>query len=327
MIIIRTPYRIPLAGGGTDLDFYYKKKGGLFISGTFNQYIFVSLLQRPIDSKISIQTFNTQILTDVHKVKNKIVRETLNYFKIKKKIQIGTFSTLPTSSGLGSSSSLTVGLVNGILKLLNNKKKNKKEIAKIAFKIERMRLGIKGGWQDQIMASFGGLNKVRIKKNGQFEVQKINIKKTILKKIEKYFFLIYTDKTRNSSKIINSQKKNLINTIDIYDRIKNLVIEFEKALKKGNAIQIGKIFNEQWNLKKKLSSNISNSKINKFYEKLMLSKNFVGGKLIGAGGGGFFLMVSKNPNKTISFLKKKKLNYLKLRFTSSGTSQIVNSNV
>ncbi len=190
-----------------------------------------------------------------------------------------------------------------------------------------MRLGLKGGWQDQIMASFGGLNKVRIKKNGQFKVQKINIKKTILKKIEKYFFLIYTDKTRNSSVIINSQKKNLNNTINIYDRIKNLVDEFEKALQKGNSIQIGKIFNEQWNLKKKLSPNISSSEINKFYEKLMLSNNFVGGKLIGAGGGGFFLMVSKNPNKTMSFLNKNNFNFLKLRFTSSGTSQIVNSNV
>ena len=87
MIIIRTPYRIPLAGGGTDLDFYYKKKGGLFISSTFNQYIFVSILQRPIDSKISIQTFNTQILDDVHKVKNRIIRETLNFFNIKKKFK------------------------------------------------------------------------------------------------------------------------------------------------------------------------------------------------------------------------------------------------
>lgn len=220
-----------------------------------------------------------------------------------------------------------MGLVNGILKLLNNKKKNKKEIAKIAFKIERIHLGLKGGWQDQIMATFGGLNKVRIKKNGQFNVQKINIKKKILKKLEKHFFLVYTDKTRSSSRIINSQQKNIKNTLNIYDRIKNLVLEFEKALKKGNFIQIGKIFNEQWHLKKKLTPNISSSNINKFYDKLMSSKNFVGGKLIGAGGGGFFLMVSRRPKESANFLKKYKFNFLKFRFTSNGTSQIVNSNV
>ena len=144
MLIIRVPYRIPLSGGGTDLSFYYKKKGGLFISSTFNQYIFVSILLRPIDNKILIQSSNTQITDDIFLIKNKIIKETLRYFKIKNKIQVGTFATLPSSTGLGSSSSSTVGLVHAILKLFK-KKRTKKKIAKIAYLIERKRLKFTGG--------------------------------------------------------------------------------------------------------------------------------------------------------------------------------------
>ena len=324
MIIIRTPYRIPLVGGGTDLDFYYKKKGGLLISGTFNQYIFVSLFESSQDNKISSQVLNTELTKDIKIIKNKIFKETLKFFKIKKSFRIGTFSTLPKGSGLGSSSSLTVGLVNGIYRLFK-KKKSKKKIAMIAFNIERKKLNFKGGWQDQIMASYGGINKIKINKNGKFRVSKLDLRRSIIQKIERHFFLIYSGITRNSSKIIKSQIKNKKKTIKIYDRIKVLVYEFEKALKKGNIYKIGKIFNEQWFLKKQISKEISSSSINKFYQNLLKEKSFVGGKLIGAGGGGFFLMVSKNSKKTQNYLKRKKINFLKIRFTNSGSSQIVNT--
>ena len=121
MIITRTAFRIPLAGGGTDLDFYYKKNGGDLISSTFNQYVFVLLAERPIDDKILIQTTTTQFANNINKVKHKIIREVLKYFNIKKKIQVSSFSTLPTSSGLGSSSALIVGLIKAI-SILKKKK-------------------------------------------------------------------------------------------------------------------------------------------------------------------------------------------------------------
>ncbi len=114
MIITRTAFRIPLAGGGTDLDFYYRRRGGKLISSTFNQFVFVLLADRPIDNKILVQTTTTQFSNDINKVKHEIIREVLKFFNIKKKIQIGTFSTLPTSSGLGSSSALIVGLIKAI---------------------------------------------------------------------------------------------------------------------------------------------------------------------------------------------------------------------
>ena len=181
MIITRTPYRIPLAGGGTDLDFYYKKRGGLLISATFNQFVFTILLRRPIDDKILIQTTDTQFARNTNQIKHKIIREVLRFFKIKNRIQIGTFTTLPTSSGLGSSSALIVGIIFGLSKMLGVKL-SKKEIAKAAFFIERKKLKHHGGWQDQIISSYGGINKIKILKNGKFTVHKINIKKKILNK-------------------------------------------------------------------------------------------------------------------------------------------------
>ena len=161
MIITRTPYRIPLAGGGTDLDFYYKKRGGLFISATFNQFVFAIILRRQIDDKVLIQTTDTQFARSTNQVKHGIIREILKFFKIKNKIQVGTFATLPTSSGLGSSSSLIVGIIFGLSKMLRIKL-SKKKIAKIAIFIERKKLKFQGGWQDQIISSYGGINKIKI---------------------------------------------------------------------------------------------------------------------------------------------------------------------
>ena len=156
MIINRTPYRIPLAGGGTDHKFYYKKNGGLLLSATFNQYVYTLITERKIDTKILVQTTSAAFSKNVNKVKHPIIKAVLNYFKIKNKIQIGTFATVPTSSGLGSSSSLVVSLIKSISKLKKIKLSNKR-ISEIAFNIERKKLGLVGGLQDQIIASIGGI--------------------------------------------------------------------------------------------------------------------------------------------------------------------------
>ena len=317
MIITRTAFRIPLAGGGTDLDFYYKKNGGDLISSTFNQYVFVLLAERPIDDKILIQTTTTQFANNINKVKHKIIREVLKYFNIKKKIQVSSFSTLPTSSGLGSSSALIVGLIKAI-SILKKKKFSKSKIAKIAFLIEREILGYSGGWQDQIIASYGGIQRIKINRKGKFSSSSIEIKKKTLKILEKKLILVFTKELRNSSKVISSQKINLKKTINVYNSIKSLVPDMRVSLKNGNYIKLGKIFHQHWKLKKQLSKEISNSKIDQIYLELMKEKSFLGGKLIGAGGGGFFLMVSNNIKKSILYLKKKKLNYTKFNFSFGG---------
>ena len=322
MIITKTPFRVPLAGGGTDIDFYYRKRGGLLISACLKQYVYILILKRELDKKILIQTTSTEFVSNFKKIKHDIIKATLDYFNIKNKIQIGTFSTLPTKSGLGSSSSLIVGLINGFLKL-KNIKLDKRKIAKIAYEIERIILKKDGGWQDQIAASYGGLNKISINKKGSFNIQKIKIKPKIQNKIEKNLILIFSNEVRDSSSVIENQRKNLKkrNIIEIYDQIKEKVTLLEVAIKKGDLKNIGNIFNEHWILKRKLSTKISNSGLDKFYIKLMKSNLFYGGKIIGAGGGGFFLMVMKN-KKAVDHLKQNNHHFINFRLENSGSKFI-----
>ena len=319
MIISKTPFRIPLAGGGTDIDFYYKRKTGLFLTCAFNQGIYVSVSKRPLDKKILIQTTSTQFCYSVDNIKHEIIREVLKHFNIKNQIQINCFSTLPTASGLGTSSSLIVGLITAIKKLLKLKLTRKK-IVETAFNIERRKLGLRGGWQDQIASTFGGIIKVKIDKKGKFNVHKIRVKKKIIDKLNSHMVLVFTNETRDSSKIIKSQDKKI--NIEYYDKIKKLVPSMNSAILKGDYEKIGQLFHTHWNIKKKLSKNITNSSIDKVYKNLLKDKNIIGGKIIGAGGGGFFLMVTRNLKKTILKFQKQKLNFTKLEIGKAGSSLI-----
>lgn len=324
MIVYKTPYRLPLAGGGTDIDFYYKKKGGLLISATFDQYIYTFSSERPLDDRILVQTTESEFANSTKKVKHSTIKKVLEYFKINNKIQIGTFSTLPTKSGLGTSSSQMVGLINNLSK---HKKINlsKKEIVNLAYHIERKLLKDDGGWQDQIAACYGGIIKIKINKDGNYSVKEIRIKDKIRKKIQKNLVLVYTDETRFSSKIIKNQRKSLKKNdiIKTYDQLKKKVIFLENALIKGDLKKIGEIFNSHWIIKKKLSNFISNNFLDKMYINLMKSDKFYGGKIIGAGGGGFFLMVSKDIDQAIRYLKSKKMKFTKIKFEKNG-SKLVN---
>lgn len=317
MIIVRSPFRIPIAGGGTDLDFYYKKKGGDLISATFNQYIYLLISERKIDKKILIQTTDTQFANKLDNVKNKLIKSVLFYFKINKSIQIASISTLPTRAGLGSSSTFIVGLTKGIAELKKDFL-SKKKLAKISYYIERKKLKLDGGWQDQIIASYGGLQRIKIDKKGNFKCKKLKIKKKNLGNLEKHFLLVFTEEIRDSKNIILEQRKNLKNSIIRYDKIKSKVQIIEKALMEGDEKKIGQIFHEHWTEKKKLSNKISNVKLDEMYKEMMTSNQFHGGKIIGAGSGGFFLMVAKKTQPAIVFLKKKKYKYLEINFDHSG---------
>ena len=319
MIIVRSPFRIPLAGGGTDLDFYYRKRGGDLISATIDQYIYILISKRPLDKKILIQNTEIQFSDNIKKVKNNLFREVLSHLGFKNSIQIANISTLPTQTGLGSSSTLTVGLIKGLLKM-KNYNINKNKLAKMAYLIERQKLKFDGGWQDQIIASYGGIQRIKINKKGKFKSNGIKIKNNNLLKLESHFILVYTEETRNSEKIITEQRKNDKKIIHNYDKIKAKVKIMEKFLIEGNVAQIGNIFHDHWIEKKKLTKNISNKKLDKMYKDMMHSKLFYGGKIIGAGGGGFFLMVSKNKNRSFEFLKKIKFKFTKIKFDHLGAT-------
>ena len=319
MFLSKTPYRLPLAGGGTDIDFYYKKEGGFLISASISEYMYTYISLRPFEKESLIQTTDTQFVDNNYKIENELIRETLKYFKIKDKVHVGCFSTMPTKTGIGSSSSLIVGLIKAISKFkkinLNNN-----QIIKLSYKIEREILGIDGGWQDQIMATLGGIRKIIINKNGQITTTEININKKILSKFQNKILLVFTKEIRDSSQVIKSQRMQGPIIIKKYNAIKDLAKSFEMLLKKEKFNSIGKLFHTHWLIKRELSAKITNNYLDSIYIKLMRNKSFVGGKIIGAGGGGFFLMVTNSINESKNFLKKNKLTFKKLSFEKNGST-------
>lgn len=318
MIISKTPYRLPLSGGGTDIKFYYSKRGSEFISSSINEYVYVLLSPRKIDNNFLIQTTSTQFSISLSDINHDLIRETLKYFKISEKLHIGTYSTVPTRTGLGTSSAMVVGLINCINKFKNFKLK-KKKIYEIAYKIERNICRIQGGWQDQIVSTYGGAIHARITRNEKIFIKKFRFLNNLKKIINNNFILVYTNTKRDSSEVIKSQFKNQNNSIKFYDQIKLLNKKMTDFAKDNNVAQIGKLFSNHWNIKKKLSNKMTDAYLESFYKKLEKNISILGSKLIGAGGGGFFLICVKNKKNVIQVLKSKKINFLDLRYESKGS--------
>jgi len=318
MIISKTPYRLPLSGGGTDIKFYYSKKNSEFISSSINEYVYVLLSHRKIDNNFLIQTTSTQFSISLSDINHDLIRETLKYFKISEKLHIGTYSTVPTRTGLGTSSAMVVGLINCINKF-KNFKLNKKKIYEIAYKIERNICRIQGGWQDQIVSTYGGAIHARITREEKIFIKKFRFSNNLKKIINNNFILVYTNIKRDSSEVIKSQFINQNNSIKFYDQIKLLNKKMVDFVKDNNIEQIGKLFSNHWNIKKKLSNKMTDAILESFYKKLEKNISILGSKLIGAGGGGFFLICVKNKKKVIQVLKSKKINFLDLRYESKGS--------
>lgn len=323
MIISRTPYRLPLSGGGTDIDFYYKKSGGHLISISIDEYVYVLLMPRLIDKNYLIQTTKTEFRNNLSQIDHELIRETLRYYNIREKLHIGTYSTVPTRTGLGTSSAMVVGLINCIKKYKKLKLTNR-EIINDAYKIERKICKIYGGWQDQIVSQLGGYLDIKISKNEKIRIKKIKINKKINEIVNNNFLLVYTEIKRNSSSVILSQKKRKNNILKYYDKIKSFNKPILKALDSSLVREVGYIFDKHWSLKKSLSNQITDKKIDGFYNNLIKKYNVYGGKLIGAGGGGFFLVCTDNKKKLIKKLKKNKVNFIDFSIEKYG-SKIINS--
>jgi D-glycero-alpha-D-manno-heptose-7-phosphate kinase len=299
-VIIKTPLRIALGGGGTDLPFYSKERGGFLITAAIDEYISVSMASRPLDEQILVQTTSVQFANNINDVKNDLIRETLRYFKRTRAIQVATFSTLPTGIGLGSSSSMIVGIVNAI-STLNGQPLAPIELAYTSWIIEREILGFAGGIQDQYIAALGGIQILIVEKNGKVLAESLNIKEEIIVELEHRLVLVYSGKKHDSRKIVKSQEIDFEHKIGIYDAIKEIGVQSVDLFRKGDVQGLGEVMDEHWKLKKQLSKNISNSYLDDQYIQLKEIGAW-GGKLVGAGGGGFFLMVVTGNVK--EYLKK-----------------------
>jgi D-glycero-alpha-D-manno-heptose-7-phosphate kinase len=320
-VIIKTPLRIALGGGGTDLPFYSKVRGGLLITAAIDEYISVSAASRPLDEQILLQTTSVQFSKNINDVENPLIRETLRYFNRTNAIQIASFSTLPTGIGLGSSSTLIVGIVNAI-STLNAQPLPPMELAHTSWKIEREILGFAGGIQDQYIAALGGIQILTVEKNGKVLAEPLNIKEESRLELERRLVLVYSGKERDSMSIIKSQEVDFETKIAIYDAIKEIGVMSVDIIRKGDIQGLGEVMDEHWKLKKQLSKNISNSYLDDQY--IQLKENgSCGGKIIGAGGGGFFMMaVTGNVNEYLKNIFDLGFHSLDWQFDNQGSHVI-----
>ncbi len=324
MIISKTPYRISFFGGGSDYPTWYKANGGAVISSTIDKYIYISCRELPpfFKHKYRIVWSLLESVKKIDHIKHSAVREMLKYYKIKNGMEIHYDGDLPARSGMGSSSVFVVGLMN-VLNSFKNKTINKKKLAINSINFEQKILREVVGSQDQIAASYGGFNKIIFKPDGSFIVNPIKVNKKTIVKLNKNLLLIYTGLPRTAhniaktyvEKLKNYKKKNIL-------KILNLVDLAEKALKNDDLNLFAELLHESWLEKKSLGTLISNSKINDIYNHA-IKKGALGGKLLGAGGGGFFIFfvpLEKQKNFINSF---KNLIHIPFNFSYEGSKLIL----
>ncbi len=291
MIISQTPLRISFAGGGTDLKEFYSKSQGKVISSAIDKYIFVVVKKR-FDDKIRVGYTRTEMVDSIDELQHELVREAMRKVGIFKGIEITSMADIPSAgSGLGSSSTLTVGLLNALY-TYKGTPKPPEVLAREASEIEVDILKKPIGKQDQYIAAYGGMRVITFNKDESVLVRPAKISDENKIKLNFNLLLFYTGIPRKSETILTEQKNNtLINKekFKTLEKMKMLVDDMENCLSKSSLDEFGRILGEGWLHKKKMASKITNHKINAIYEKA-LDAGAIGGKITGAGGGGFLLL-------------------------------------
>ena len=322
MIITKTPYRISFFGGGSDYPSWYKKNGGAVLSSTIDKHIYITCRFSPgyFKQKYRIVWRKIENVKKINEINHKAVRYLLKHLNIKDGLEIHYYGDLPARSGMGSSSSFTVGLMQALYKI-KNIKLTRAELTKKSINFEQNIMREVVGSQDQTSASYGGFNRILFNKNNSINVKRVSSKKNI-KKLNDNLILIYTGINRTAHKIANQYVSKLTTAKkENISKILNYVKEGEHILKHGNIDDFGRLLNDAWMEKKALSRLITNSKINDIYDDA-IRHGALGGKLLGAGGGGFLLMYMRQSERKKFFKKNYKLINIPFKFTSSGSEII-----
>ena len=319
MILTKTPFRISFAGGGSDHFNLKSQVPGRIICTTINKYIYVAVNIKH-DDKVRLSYSLTENVDNAKQLDHLIIRNTLEYFKINKGIEIVTIADIPSAgSGLGSSSALTVGLSRALNKL---KKKiiNKKKLAREASIIEIKKCNKPIGMQDHYAAAYGGLNCILFKNNKTVSVRRIKISNSRLQYFRQHLIMFYSGINRKADKILGKIRKEKKGNLN-YEKLSELAKNFEYELVAGDLNNLGHILHENWMLKKNLHKTVSPLNLNEIYENA-ISAGAIGGKLLGAGGGGYFLFFVK-PEKQINVKRKlSKFKCIDFDFCNEGSRTI-----
>ncbi len=325
MIIARSPLRITLGGGGTDLPSYYRNNEGFLISAAIDKYVYVTVM-RPFTEGIYLKYSRLEQVSKIVDVQHPIIREALDMLGFRTpQIEITTLADIPAGTGLGSSGSFTTALLKA---LYTHRKRHlhQEELAELACHIEIDRLGEPIGKQDQYIAALGGITCFTFHKDDKVTALPLNISMETLHDLEDNLLLFFTGFSRSASGILKDQQvrsqnndRNMLNNLHY---VKELGYRSKESLENGNTALFGELMHEHWEHKKRRSGGMSNPQIDKWYEQGM-NNGAIGGKLVGAGGGGFLMFMTRDRSKLRSAMAAAGLEEVRFRFDFEGSKVVM----
>jgi len=325
LIVTRSPLRISLGGGGTDLPSYYKKHTGFLISAAIDKYVYLTIHKTFIE-EILIKYSKLERVNSVDEIEHPIIRETLKELNMTGNyIEISSLADIPAGTGLGSSGSFTTALIKALY-AHNNQIISTRFLAEQACKIELDLLKEPIGKQDQYIAAFGGITTFEFMPDERVEIAPVNLSKETLYNLEDNLVLFFTGYSRSASSILKEQDdKSKTDDAEMTDNlhfVKELGKQSLVALESGDLVKFGELMNVHWEHKKKRSGGMSNNKIDEWYD-LAMKNGAVGGKLIGAGGGGFLMFYTEDKMKLRHSLMNAGLEEVRFRFDFEGTKVVI----
>jgi D-glycero-alpha-D-manno-heptose-7-phosphate kinase len=298
MIVSRAPLRIPLGGGGTDLPSYYSRFGGFFVSAGIDKYVYVTVNRPASDDLIRLKYSRSEEVSHVHELEHDLVRASLEELDLTSNLEIASMADVPAGTGMGSSGSYLVALLMA-LHTLKRDHQPKWELAEQACRIEIDLAGHPVGKQDQYVAVWGGLNCFEVSCAGDVTVSALKVPSYALEDLEQGLLLFNTGDTRKSELILSQQKQDTERgneiVVDSLHRTKELGLRIKESLEAGDLVEFGSLLHEHWLNKKARSSQISDTRIDRIYE-VARANGALGGTLVGAGGGGFLMLLAENGN-------------------------------
>ena len=326
MIITRTPLRISLGGGGTDLPSYYQEDGGYVLSAAIDKYIYISINSTFTEDYL-LKYSELERVERVEDIQHPIIRTTCQLMEIPSGVEIVSVADIPSGTGLGSSGSFTVGLLHA-LSIHKHQHASVHELAAAACEIEIEKLGEPVGKQDQFIAAYGGISNLEFSPNGDVNVSSLNLHRDTLTDLETNLLLFFTGYSRSAGSILKDQaQKSTSGDADMrknLDETRSLGYQIRDELLANNPRAFGELMNEHWLRKRRRSAGMSNPRIDELYE-LGMSNGAVGGKLVGAGAGGFLMFYAEQPQLLRNKFRSLGLQEVLFRFDHDGTTLLTRS--
>lgn len=332
MIIVKAPLRISICGGGTDLPSYYEQFGSFFISAAIDKYIYISL-HNVFDDQFLIKYSETEKVADITKIKHPLIREAFQFTDFNKPIELCSFADIPAGTGLGSSGTFTVALLKAIHTYKQNMRNNL-EIAEEACLLEIEKLKSPIGKQDQYIAAVGGISQFEIDKTGKVTASPFSLSDDTRVELEENLLLFFTGYSRSASSILKEQddktkiesqggssaQKSMIENLHF---VQELAYQMKTALERGQLNEFASLMNVHWEFKKKRAEKMTNTVIDDLYA-LAMANGALGGKLIGAGGGGFLMFLAEDKRKLRKAMSQAGLKEVPFRFDKLGAQVVLN---